>query len=178
VSTPAEDKDLEEYLRRKSAISLGYKKIYVEAPPPELDRAITARARRALRWIVPAIISAAIAVGVIVALNVGVNRVMQASVIAERNAVKLREERKAQQEIERLKQPIGVMVDANDIAPEEAKAAQAAQKKRERAARDQWLAEIEALQRKGKNSKAAAELHRMNAAYPEYVGQGKASESK
>lgn len=169
MSTPAEDKDLEDYLRRKSALSLGYKKIYVESPPPELDRAITARARRALRWIVPAIISAAIAVGVIVSLNIGVSKVMQASVIAERNAVKLREERKAQQEAERLKQPIGVMVDASNIAPQEQKAAEEAQKKKEQAARAAWLAEIESLRRQGKNARADAELRRMNAAYPEYA---------
>jgi hypothetical protein len=171
VSTPAEDKDLEDYLRRKSAVSLGYKKIYVEAPPPELDRAITARARRALRWLVPAIISATIAIGLIASLNYAVSKLMQASVIAERNAVKLREERKAQQDRERLKQPIGVMIDANDIAPQEAKAAADARKLIEKQARDQWLAEIETLRRQGKHATAEAELRRLNAAYPEYAKQ-------
>jgi len=171
VSTPAEDKDLEEYLRRKSALSLGYKKIYVEAPPPELDRAITARARRALRWLVPAIISAGIAVSLIVGVNYAISELMKVSIIAERNAVKLREERKAQQEAERLKQPIGVMVDANNIAPQEAKAAQDKQKKREQLARDQWLVEIDTLRKQGKHATADAELRRLNAAYPEYAKQ-------
>ena len=169
MTTPAEDKDLEDYLRRKSALSLGYKKIYIEAPPPELDRAIAARARRALRWIVPAIISAAIAISLIASVNIAINKLMQASVIAERNAVKLRDERKALLERERLNQPIGVMTDAKNITIQEAQAARAAQKLRETRARDEWLAEIEALRRQGKNATADAELYRLNKAYPEYV---------
>jgi uncharacterized protein (UPF0305 family) len=113
--------------------------------------------------------SAVIAIGLVVGVNVAVNKLMQASILAERNAVKLREERKAQQERERLEQPIGVMTDANNIAVQEAKAAEAAQKQKEQKARDQWLAEIEALRRQGKNATADAELRRLNAAYPEYV---------
>jgi hypothetical protein len=169
VTTPAEDKDLEDYLRRKSALSLGYKKIYIEAPPPELDRAIAARARRALRWLVPAVISAAIAIGIVVSANFAVTKLMQASVMAERNAVKLRDERKAQQERERLTQPVGVVIDAKNIAEQEAKAQAAVQKQKEKAGRDEWLAEIEALRRQGKNATADAELRRLNAAYPEFV---------
>jgi hypothetical protein len=169
VTTPAEDKDLEDYLRRKSALSLGYKKIYIEAPPPELDRAIAARARRALRWIVPAVIAAAIAIGIVVSANFAVTKLMQASVMAERNAVKLRDEHRAQQERERLTQPVGVVIDAKNIAEQEAKAQAAVQKQKEKEGRDEWLAEIEALRRQGKNATADAELRRLNAAYPEYV---------
>ena len=60
MSEQLEDKELEEYLRRKSALSLGYKRIYIEAPPQELDRAVAARARRALRWLGPALVAVAI----------------------------------------------------------------------------------------------------------------------
>ena len=167
VSTPAEDKDLEEYLRRKSALSLGYKKLYIEAPPEELDRAIAARARRALRWLVPGILSAAIAIGLVVGVNMGVTNLMRVSVEAERNQNKLRQEREAQQERERLSQPIAVMIDAKDIAAQEAKDAQAAQQKAREAARAQWLAEIEALRRAGKDTKADTEQRRFDAAYPD-----------
>jgi hypothetical protein len=118
---------------------------------------------------VPGIASACIVIGFIFGVNVAVNKIMHASIMAERNAVKLRDERKAQQEIERLKQPVGVMVDASNIAPQEAMATAEAQRKKEKADHDLWLAEIEALRRKGKNATADAELRRMNAAYPEYV---------
>jgi hypothetical protein len=165
VSTPAEDKDLEEYLRRKSALSLGYKKIYIEAPPEELDRAITARARRALRWLVPGIISAAIAIGLVVGINVGVNNLLTVTIQAEKTQARLRKEREEQLERERASQPISVMIDAKNIAPQAAKDA-AEKLKAEQAAREQALAKIEALKREGKQAEAEAELRRFNAAYP------------
>jgi hypothetical protein len=165
VSTPAEDKDLEEYLRRKSALSLGYKKIYLEAPPPELDRAITARARRALRWLVPGILSAIIAIGLVVGINVGVNNLLTVTVNAERTQNRLRKEREEELERERASQPISVMIDAKDIAKEEAKK-NAEKLKAEQAARAQWLDKIETLKREGKQAEAEAELRKFNRAYP------------
>jgi hypothetical protein len=165
VSTPAEDKDLEEYLRRKSALSLGYKKIYLEAPPPELDRAIAARARRALRWLVPGILSAVIAIGLVVGINVGVNNLLTVTVQAERTQIRLRKEREEELERERAKQPISVMIDAKDIRIEEAKK-NAEKLKAEQAAREQWLAKIETLKRAGKQSEAEAELRKFNKEYP------------
>jgi hypothetical protein len=165
VSTPAEDKDLEEYLRRKSALSLGYKKIYLEAPPPELDRAIAARARRALRWLVPGILSAVIAIGLVVGINVGVNNLLTVTVNAERTQIRLRKEREEELERERASQPISVMIDAKDIAKEEAKK-NAEKLKAEQAARAQWLDKIETLKREGKQAEAEAELRKFNRAYP------------
>jgi hypothetical protein len=165
VSTPAEDKDLEEYLRRKSALSLGYKKIYIEAPPPELDRAIAARARRALRWLVPGIISAAIAITLVVGINMGVTNLLTVTVNAERTQKRLRQEREERLERERASQPISVMIDAKDIAKQEAKSA-AEKLKAEQAAREQWLAKIEVLKREGKQAEAEAELLNFNKAHP------------
>jgi len=164
VSDPVEDKALEEYLRRKSALSLGYRKIYIEAPPEELDRAIAARARRALRWLVPGILSACIAIGLIFSLDLGVTKLMRATVKAEQNVLKMRQEQKEQAERERLSQPISVVIDAKNIAQEVAREEAA---KAEALLREQWLEKIEALKTAGKQAEADAELLRFQAAYPD-----------
>ncbi len=171
VSEPRDDKALEEYLRRKSALSMGYKKIYVEAPPVELDRAIAARARRALRWLVPGILAACIALGLMVVVNIGVSKLMQATVSAERNALKIRKEQNEELERERARQPIAVVIDAKDIPKEEAREAAAAAEelKIKVAAREQWLAKIEALKRDGKQAEADAELRRFQKTYPDSI---------
>ena len=168
MSEPRDDKALEEYLRRKSALSMGYKKIYVEAPPVELDRAIAARARRALRWLVPGLLAAVIALGLMVVVNIGVSRLMQATVSAERNALRVRKEQKEELERERARQPITVVIDAKDIPKEQAREAAAAAEelKIRTAAREHWLAKIEALERDGKQAEADAELRRFQETYP------------
>jgi len=160
VSTPAEDKDLEEYLRRKSALSLGYKKIYIEAPPEELDRAITARARRALRWLVPGVLSLLIALGLVVGINVGVDRLVTVSVKAEKNAVRIKAEREKQREEERAKQPVAVVIDASNIEAQ-------AQKDAKERAEDQkiYLEKIEELRKAGKTKEADIETQIFNEKY-------------
>jgi hypothetical protein len=160
VSTPAEDKDLEEYLRRKSALSLGYKKIYIEAPPEELDRAITARARRALRWLVPGVLSLCIALGLVVGINVGVDRLVTVSVKAEQNAARLKAEREKQREEDRAKQPVAVVIDASNIEAQ-------AQKDATERAEDQkiWLEKIEELRKAGKTKEADIETQIFNETY-------------
>jgi hypothetical protein len=160
VSTPAEDKDLEEYLRRKSALSLGYKKIYIEAPPEELDRAITARARRALRWLVPGVLSLLIALGLVVGINVGVDRLVTVSVKAEQNAVRIKAEREKQIAEERARQPVAVVIDASNIEAQ-------AQKDAAERAEDQkiWLEKIEELRKAGKTKEADIETQIFNEKY-------------
>ena len=160
MSTPAEDKDLEEYLRRKSALSLGYKKIYIEAPPEELDRAITARARRALRWLVPGVLSLLIALGLVVGINVGVDRLVTVSVKAEKNAVRIKAEREKQREEERAKQPVAVVIDASNIEAQ-------AQKDAKERAEDQkiYLEKIEELRKAGKTKEADIETQIFNEKY-------------
>lgn len=160
MSTPAEDKDLEEYLRRKSALSLGYKKIYIEAPPEELDRAITARARRALRWLVPGVLSLLIALGLVVGINVGVDRLVTVSVKAEKNAVRIKAEREKQIAEERAKQPVAVVIDASNIEAQ-------AQKDAAERAEDQkiWLEKIEELRKAGKTKEADLETQIFNEKY-------------
>jgi hypothetical protein len=170
VSTPAEDKDLEDYLRRKSALSLGYKKLYIEAPPAELDRAIAARARRALRWLVPGILAAVIGIGLVVGINVGVHNFVTVAVKAEKNTARIRAENKAELERQRASEPIAVMIDAKNIASQEAKEA-AEKQKAEQAAREQALIKIEALKREGKQKEADAELLRLQQAYPDSTKQ-------
>src|SRR5215831_17692476 len=93
VSDPSEDRMLEEYLHRKSAISMGYRRIYVEAPPPELDRTVTARARRALRWLVPGAIATVIAITLVLGVNYTVTKYMSLLVGAQKNIERLEAER-------------------------------------------------------------------------------------
>jgi hypothetical protein len=171
VNDSTEDKALEEYLHRKSALSLGYKKVYVEAPPPELDRAIAARARRALRWIVPGILSIVIGVTIVASINMGVAGWMRAMVAAERNVNKIKQEQKEQAERELAKQPVTVIIDARDIAKEEEKRYQEYERKQkiEQAAQAEWLNKIEALRSAGKQAEADAELKKFQAAYPDTV---------
>jgi hypothetical protein len=163
VTEPVEDKLLEDYLRRKSAISMGYKRIYVEAPPPELDRAVKARAERALRWLVPALISATLAFTVFFTINAGIHKWMDAMVSAERNLKQLRVEQQERERKEALEKPIVVAIDAsslNSVTPTPT--------------REAWLAEIAALRQAGKQAEADAEQQRMEAAFPdEKLGEKK-----
>jgi hypothetical protein len=167
VTEPTEDKALEEYLRRKSALSMGYRRMYIEeAPPPELDRAITARARRALRWLAPALVAAVMAVALIGAANYGVKAWMNAMVVMEKSMKQRRDERQKQLEKERAEQPIGVVIDADDIPKQDAADA-AAREQIDRIARAAWLEKIEALKREGKTEEAEAEMQRFRQAYPD-----------
>ncbi|HTE41348.1 MAG TPA: hypothetical protein VK629_10985 [Steroidobacteraceae bacterium] len=175
MSEPVEDKLLEEYLRRKSAISMGYKRIYVEAPPAELDKAVKARAERALRWLVPAIISITLAVSVLYSINVGIHKWMNAMVAAERNLEQLRKENAERERKEALEKPIVVAIDASSLkeplAPIEPEATQSekAQIGRNEAqpAQSEWLMQIEALRKAGKKEAADVEQRKMDAAYPQ-----------
>lgn len=167
MTEPVEDKALEEYLRRKSALSMGYKRLYVEeAPPPELDRAIAARARRALRWLVPALLATAMAAVLIAAANFGVNAWMGAMVAAEKNMKQRREEQRKKLEEERAKQPVTVVIDAN-ATPTQQTSDAATREQAEQVARTEWLEKIEALKREGKTAEAEAELQRFRQAYPD-----------
>jgi hypothetical protein len=150
---------LQDYLARKSALSLGYKRVYVETPPPELDQAITARARRALRWLLPGVLAALIALTFIVGLNVGVGKWVNMMVSAERTVNRLEKERKEKAEKERLEAPVSVFVDANSMAKSPAAEPQLS--------REAWLAKIEQLKKTGTAAQVEAELRSFRAAYPD-----------
>ncbi len=156
VNEPADDKLLEDYLHRKSALSLGYRKVYVEAPPPELDRAVKARAKRALRWLLPAVFSLTLAIAVLIGINTGIHKWLDAMVDAERNLKKLRAEQAAEKRTTELEGPVVVAIDANS---------QPSTSNRTRT-RSEWLAEIEALRKAGRHEEADAELRKLQAAYP------------
>src|SRR5215831_4357857 len=155
VSDPIEDRMLEEYLHRKSAISMGYRRIYVEAPSPELDRTVTARARRALRWLVPGAIATLIAIVLIFAVNFTVTKYMSLLVNAQKSMERMDAERQKKEEEERARQPVSVIVDPSQLQQSDA-----------RPSREQWLAKIDALKRAGKQAEAQAELKKFRAAYP------------
>jgi hypothetical protein len=154
LSDPADDRTLEDYLHRKSALSMGYRRVYVEAPPPELDRAVTARARRALRWIVPGILAVAISLTLILGINVGVGKWVVAMKGAEKNLERLKKEHEARVEAERTKQPVA-LIDAASLQASTAPLP-----------REQWLAKIKRLRAAGKNAEADAEQKRLQATYP------------
>lgn len=145
-----EDRELEDYLHRKSALSLGYKRIYVEAPPAELDRAVTARARRALRFLGPALIAAGIAIGIVLVLNTGIGRIMGALVMAER-----------QQKEAAEREPITVTIVEPIVPPRQTSASPTAEMSRE-----QWLAKIKSLRASGNAEAANIEQAKFNKAYP------------
>jgi hypothetical protein len=166
VSEP-EEKALEEYLLRRSALSMGYKKIYAEAPPPELDRAITARARRALRWIIPGTLAIIAGLTLVVGVNWTVGTWMHAMVDAEKHLKEINKQKAAEAEKERLKLPVAVTIDAKDIQVEVAQE----QAKAREAARQKWLAEIEELKKQGKTATAEIEMRRLRANYPETPAQ-------
>jgi len=147
---------LEEYLHRKSAISMGYRRIYVEAPPPELDRTVTARARRALRWLVPGAVATLIAVTLIVAVNFSVTKYMSLLVNAQKTMERMDVERQKKEEEERAKQPVSVIVDPSQL-----------QQSNVRPTREQWLARIDTLKRAGRQAEAQEELKKLRAAYPD-----------
>ena len=152
MSESIEDRELREYLHRKSALSMGYKKVYVEAPPPELDRAVKARARRALQWLGPAALAACIAIGLMGGLVIGVSKFMDVAVKAERHAKEINTP------------PVTVAIDAKSLSMENA--APEAGPTAEQPGREQWLAKIDALKKEGKQAEADAELARFRAAYP------------
>lgn len=155
MNEPVEDKELIDYLHRKSALSMGYRKVYLEAPPPEVDRAIKARARRALRWLGPALLSVGIAFFLISGLTVGVGNFMTVLVQADRRNK------------EALRPPITVAIDASTLQSETpANEGAAKNSKVERLTREQWLAKIAALKKSGKQAEAEAEQQRLDAAYP------------
>jgi len=158
VNEPADDKLLEDYLHRKSALSLGYRKVYVEAPPPELDRAVKARAKRALRWLLPAAISLAIAIAVLIGINTGIHKWLDAMVDAERNLKKLRDEQAAEKRKKELEGPVVVAIDANSRDH--------ASTPTQPRTRETWLAEIEVLRKAGRHEEADAELRKLQAAFP------------
>lgn len=157
MSDPGEDKLLEDYLHRKSALSMGYRRVYVETPPPELDRSIEARARRALRWLLPGLLAAVIAIGFAYSINIGVNRYMGAMLGAEKNIQRTNKEIAEQAEKERLSAPISVIIDPAALAKDSSA----------QPTREQWLAKIDALKRAGKKAEADAELKKLRAAYPD-----------
>jgi len=160
VSDPVEDKELDDYLRRKSALSLGYKKIYLEAPPPELDRAVKERAKRALRWLLPGIVSLGIALAMVFSVNYAIQQWLGAMVAAEKNLKRLQAEQDEAQRKEDLNKPVVVAIDAQSLSAPTQNQASAL-------SREQWLAQIEALRRAGKKTEADTELRRLQAAYPD-----------
>ena len=154
MSDPADDRILEDYLHRKSALSMGYRRVYIEAPPPELDRAVTARARRALRWLIPAILSVAIAFTLILGINMGVGKWVTAMKGAEKNLERLKKEHDERVEAERMRQPVA-LIDAATLKSGAAPLPRA-----------QWLAKIKQLRAAGKNAEADAEQARLQITYP------------
>jgi len=117
VTESTDDPDLRNYLQRKSALSMGYRKAYVEAPPPELDQAVKARARRALRWLGPAAIAGLITFVLVGGLIFGVGKWMQAMVAAERNIKEIRKQQAAERLEEQRKQPVTVIIGPDTIDP-------------------------------------------------------------
>lgn len=159
MTTPVEDKALEEYLRRKSALSMGYRKLYVEAPPPELDRAVKARAKRALRWLLPGLVAFTITASMICGLYFATHTWVSLMVQRERE---LQEEYKALLEKKRqedLKKPVVVTIDASKMERTESKTVQMTRK--------QWRDYIEALRKAGWQEESDLELARYRIAYPD-----------
>jgi hypothetical protein len=154
VSDPVEDRLLEDYLHRKSALSMGYKKVYVEAPPEELDRAVKARAKRALRWLIPGTLSLLIGLSLVFGVNYGVYNWLNAAKQAEKAMEQRRAERRRLQQqqererIERGEEPIMI------ITPTEPPPSQSNPTP---LTREQWLNKIDALRRAGKSAEAEAE---------------------
>jgi hypothetical protein len=157
VSTPAEDKALEEYLRRKSALSMGYRKLYIEAPPPELDQAVKARAKRALRWLIPGIVSLVAAIGLIFGTIYVLQKWLDALVAREQALKQEYAEIMEKKRQEELKKPMLVAIDAETLTPKTVVV---------QMTREQWRAHIESLRSAGKIAEADAELARYREAYP------------
>jgi hypothetical protein len=143
----ADDKELIDYLHRKSALSMGYKKVYIEAPPAELDRAIKARARRALKFLVPGILATCIAFGLVGGLIVGVDKFMGVAVKVERRNKALENP------------PVTVEINIPATAKNEKPAST-------QLTREQWQKKIDALNEAGKTTEAQAELRRFKKVYP------------
>jgi hypothetical protein len=145
----ADDTELVNYLHRKSALSMGYKKVYVEAPPAELDRAIKARARRALKFLGPAMLSALIALGTFTGLIVGVGKFMDMAVQADRH----------KRELENPPVAVDLILETPVITLDKRATPS-------KLTREQWQEKIETLKAAGKNAEAEAELRRFKEVYP------------
>jgi hypothetical protein len=143
----ADDQELTHYLHRKSALSMGYKKVYVEAPPAELDRAIKARARRALKFLGPAMLAALIALGTFGGLIIGVGKFMDAAVQLERH----------NNEVDNP--PVAVDLTIAAVATDNKPAPV-------KLSREQWQKKIDSLKKNGKLKEAEAEIGKFKDAYP------------
>ncbi len=169
-----DDRILEDYLARKSALSMGYRRVYVEAPPEELDRAITARARRALKWLVPGVLAAAVAFTLVIGINVGIKGLMNSMVGAEQNINARKKLAREAAERARLEAPVSVIIDPKELSTArhevQTTASQTSSQLTRDHTREQWLARIETLKRRGKLTEANQELKRFQAAYPDKVG--------
>ncbi|HVF18322.1 MAG TPA: hypothetical protein VNA21_15480 [Steroidobacteraceae bacterium] len=85
MTQPQDDKTLEEYLHRDSAVSQHYRKLDVDVVPPALDSAVLAQASEALRashtkkkpawtrWSAPLALAATVVLGVAIVLEIGVD---------------------------------------------------------------------------------------------------------
>ncbi len=161
LSDPADDRILQEYLHRKSALSMGYKRVYIEEPPPELDRAVAARARRALRWLLPGILAAVIALGLLLGTSFGITKLVNKMVETEQTVKRIEKERKDQEEKERLASPVSVVIDSGSAATGSTTTTATA------ISREKWLAKIEQLKRTGTAGEVDAEIRRFHDAYPD-----------
>ena len=161
MSTPAEDKALEEYMRRKSALSMGYRKLYVEAPPPELDQAVKTRAKRALRWLIPGIVSLTAAVVLIFGTIYVLQKWLDALVAREAELKKEYAELVEKKRQEDAKKPVLVAIDAQTLQPIAGGPGSVVQMTRE-----QWRDYIESLRRAGQQADADAQLALYRKAYP------------
>jgi hypothetical protein len=136
---------------------MGYRKLYIEAPPPELDQAVKARAKRALRWLIPGIASFTIAVvlifGTIYVLQQWLDALVAREAVLKKEYAELMEKKRQ----EELKKPLLVAIDADTLTPKTIVV---------QMTREQWRAHIESLRSAGKNAEADAELARYRQDYP------------
>jgi hypothetical protein len=85
MTQPQDDKTLDEYLQRDSAVSQHYRNLDADAVPPALDSAVLAQASEALRatnakkksswtrWSAPLALAATVVLGVAIVLEMGVD---------------------------------------------------------------------------------------------------------
>jgi hypothetical protein len=85
MTQPQDDKALDEYLQRDSAVSQHYRNLDADAVPPALDSAVLAQASEALRgsntkrksawtrWSAPLALAATVVLGVAIVLEIGVD---------------------------------------------------------------------------------------------------------
>jgi hypothetical protein len=142
---------------------MGYRKLYIEAPPPELDQAVKARAKRALRWLIPGIVSLTAAVvlifGTIYVLQQWLDKLVAREAELKREYAELMEKKR----LEEAKKPVVVAVDAQNMSPLVPGDQQSVVV---RMTREQWRAHINSLYAEGKQKEADAELILYRQAYP------------